>query len=53
MSTDGQVWQRATCQATDRSGLVTVVTFTGNGRPVSAARPGEDAPRGEAPPSKR
>lgn len=53
MSTDGQVWQRATCQATDRSGLVTVVTFTGDGRPVSAARPGEDAPRGEAPPSKR
>ncbi len=49
MSTDGQVWQRATCQATDRSGLVTVMTFTGNGQPVSAARPGQDA----APPAAR
>lgn len=44
MSTDGQTWHRATCRATDRSNLVTVITFTGDGRTVTASRPGEAAP---------
>ncbi|ONG53018.1 hypothetical protein BKE38_13645 [Pseudoroseomonas deserti] len=39
MSTDGQTWHRATCEATDLSGSVTRVTFTGNGQQVSATRP--------------
>ncbi|WP_419900125.1 hypothetical protein [Roseomonas sp. USHLN139] len=39
MSTDGQTWHRATCTATDLSGSVTRLSFTGNGQPVSAARP--------------
>ena len=59
MSTDGQTWHRATCTATDRSGLVTVVNYVGNGQPVTAARPGQDAPAaavpapGTTPPPKR
>lgn len=51
LSTDGQIWHRAVCRATDRSRRTTVVTFTGNGQPVRAARPGqEDAPQGGAAP---
>lgn len=46
MSTDGQTWHRAVCRATDRSNQETVMTFTGNGRPVTAARPGQE---GQAP----
>ncbi|SHJ01465.1 hypothetical protein SAMN02745194_01579 [Roseomonas rosea] len=41
MSTDGRTWHRATCRATDRSGLVTVMNFTGDGRQVTAAQPGQ------------
>jgi len=41
MSADGRTWHNATCRATDRSGSVTTVTFTGDGRPVTAARPGQ------------
>jgi hypothetical protein len=42
MSTDGQTWHRAVCRATDRSNMVTVMTFTGSGPPVTAARPGQE-----------
>ena len=48
MSTDGQTWHRATCRATDRSGMVTVMNFTGDGRQVTAAHPGRDG----APPAR-
>ncbi|MBU8538671.1 hypothetical protein [Falsiroseomonas tokyonensis] len=41
MSRDGRTWHRATCSATDRSNLTMIVTFTGNGSQVTAARPGE------------
>lgn len=43
LSADGQLWHRVTCRATDRSGLVTLVSFTGSGRPVVAERPGGGA----------
>lgn len=50
LSTDGQIWHRAVCRATDRSRRTTVMTFTGNGQPVRAARPGQEgAPQGNAP----
>ncbi|WP_458093881.1 hypothetical protein [Roseomonas sp. WA12] len=42
MSADGKTWHRATCRATDRGGMVTVMTFTGDGRPVTAAHPGQE-----------
>lgn len=42
MSADGQTWHRATCRATDRSGMVTVMSFTGDGRQVTAAHPGRE-----------
>ena len=49
MSTDGRTWHRATCRATDRSNIVTTMTFTGDGRPVTAERPGQPAARPAAP----
>ena len=50
MSADGKTWHRATCRATDRSGIVTVMTFTGDGRPVTAAHPGQEgAPAARSP----
>lgn len=60
MSTDGRTWHRAVCRATDGNGMVTVMTFTGDGRQVQAARPGEGPPQPDgarpkseaAPPSK-
>ncbi|UFN48759.1 hypothetical protein LPC08_22605 [Roseomonas sp. OT10] len=42
MSADGRTWHNATCRATDRNGMVTVVTFTGDGRQVAASRPGQE-----------
>ena len=42
MSADGQTWHHATCRATDRSGMVTVMSFTGDGRQVTAAHPGRE-----------
>jgi len=52
MSADGRTWHRATCRATDRSGLVTTMTFTGDGRPVTAARPGQESREGSHGPTK-
>ncbi|WP_159993699.1 hypothetical protein [Roseomonas sp. 18066] len=49
MSADGQTWHRASCTATDRSGSVTRLRFTGNGQQVSAARPDGATPA--APPA--
>jgi hypothetical protein len=51
MSTDGQTWHRAVCRAKDRSNLETVMTFTGNGQQVTAARPGEEG-QGAVPPGR-
>jgi hypothetical protein len=44
MSNDGRTWHRATCRAADGNGMVTEVRFTGNGQPVTAARPGQEGP---------
>ena len=49
MSADGRIWHRATCRATDRSGLVTTMTFTNDGRQVTAAQPGQERPAPSAP----
>jgi hypothetical protein len=51
MTADGQTWHRATCRATDRSGIVTEVVFTGDGRQVSAARPGQEGQGGGGQPA--
>lgn len=50
MSTDGRTWHRATCRATDRSGIVTVMNFTGDGRQVTAAQPGQQEGRQQSGP---
>ncbi|WP_338662298.1 hypothetical protein VQH23_19040 [Pararoseomonas sp. SCSIO 73927] len=42
MTADGLTWHRATCRATDGNGLVTVMSFSGDGRQVTVARPGEE-----------
>ncbi|MCR0982244.1 hypothetical protein [Roseomonas populi] len=51
MTADGQTWHRATCRARDGNGMETVMSFTGDGRQVTAARPGAQpgAPSGAQP----
>ena len=49
MTADGQTWHRATCRARDGNGLETVMTYTGNGRAVTATHPGDDASKAPAP----
>lgn len=51
MTADGQTWHRATCRARDGNGLETVMRFTGDGRQVTAARPGAQGGTQGAPPS--
>ncbi|WP_426959108.1 hypothetical protein [Muricoccus radiodurans] len=51
VSTDGQTWHRATCRATDGNGMVTAMTFTGSGQPVTVARPGQEGRRGATGPA--
>ncbi|MBP0493101.1 hypothetical protein [Roseomonas indoligenes] len=49
MTADGRTWHRATCRATDGNGMVTVMNFTGDGRQVTVARPGEEGGQGGKP----
>jgi hypothetical protein len=42
MTADGRIWHRAVCRARDGNGLETVMTYTGDGRPVTTAHPGSE-----------